>query len=640
MDESVSLGWGFLCLLVVMLGALIALVVGFKIIARNNSRNRRGWERQSRPNRRERTLAQWSAGQWWWVPVAAVGVVVLGCAGLLLVPAGGGASLKPISHIENGVELIPQEPAPVRVAPRLGLGLSELVVAGLVIGPVVLVVVLLVLLVRRRKAVVLPVATPVAPLILTPDPTGVRGDCPTCLNPIPPDSPHGLCPRCLIRGAMPSPTRTRLRSVGPIDPPTAAEVNEFFPHLEVLELIGAGGMGAVYTARQPSLDRVVALKIVQSPRGDDDPVFAERFAREARAMAKLDHPNIVTIHESGEAGGLPFLLMEYIDGVTLREAMVNRLLTTTEALAVIPQVCDALDFAHRTGVVHRDIKPENILIDQTGRVKIADFGLAKLADPQNVTLTRTQQAMGTPHYMAPEQWERPNEVDHRADVYAVGVVLYELLTGELPLGRFALPSEKGKGDARLDQIVIRALAKDPGERFQNAGELKAALSGVKLAAFTPAVPAKRKGFEYRSKRSFLGLPLVHVVAGWDPITGKKRVARGWIAVADVMAVGGIAVGGVAGFGLIGVGGAIGAGVIGIGGPVAVGLLAAVGGNAAALLFALGGNAASVGLSIGGQAVGRFAIGGQAAGEYVISDSQHTPGFGDALAAWVRGFWPW
>ncbi len=330
----------------------------------------------------------------------------------------------------------------------------------------------------------------VAPLLLTPDPTSVRGDCPTCLNPIPADSPHGLCPRCLIRGAMPSPTSTRLRGGGPIDPPTPAEVNEFFPHLEVLELIGAGGMGAVYKVRQPTLDRIVALKIVQSPRGDEDPVFAERFAREARAMAKLDHPSIVTIHESGEAGGLPFLLMEYVDGVTLREAMANRLLTAPEALAVFPQVCDALDFAHRAGVVHRDIKPENILFDQTGRVKIADFGLAKLADPKNVTLTRTQQAMGTPHYMAPEQWERPNEVDHRADIYALGVVLYELLTGELPLGRFALPSEKGKGDAKLDQVVVKALAKDVGERYQNAGQMKAALSGVKLAAFRPVVPPR------------------------------------------------------------------------------------------------------------------------------------------------------
>lgn len=479
----------------------------------------------------------------------------------------------------------------------------------------------------------------VAPLLLTPDPTAVRGDCPTCGHAIPSDSPHGLCPRCLIRGAMPSPSSTRLRrGVSPIEPPSPAEVNEFFPHLEVLELIGAGGMGAVYKARQPMLDRVVALKIVQSPRGEEDPVFAERFAREARAMAKLDHPNIVTIHESGEAGGLPFLVMEYIDGVTLREAMANRLLTTVEALAVIPQVCDALDFAHRTGVVHRDIKPENILIDQTGRVKIADFGLAKLADPKNVTLTRTQQAMGTPHYMAPEQWEKPNDVDHRADVYALGVVLYELLTGELPLGRFALPSEKGKGDAKLDQVVIRSLAKDPAERFQNAGQMKAALSGVKLAAFTPVVSPKRRGYEYKSKTRLLGLPLVHVAAGWDPVTGKKRIAKGWIAVGDVMAVGGIAVGGVTGVGVVGMGGVAGCGLLGVGGALAIGALA-IGGNAAGLLFALGGNAASMGLTIGGLAAGKFAIGGEAAGEYVISDTTHTPGFGDALLAWVRGFWP-
>lgn len=481
----------------------------------------------------------------------------------------------------------------------------------------------------------------VAPFLLTPDPTQHRGDCPTCLYPIPTHSPHGLCPRCLIRGAMPSPSSTRLRrGVSPIEPPTAAEVNEFFPHLEVLELIGAGGMGAVYTARQPALDRVVALKIVQSPRGDDDPVFAERFAREARAMAKLDHPNIVTIHESGEAGGLPFLLMEYVDGVTLREAMANRLLTTVEALAVIPQVCDALDFAHRAGVVHRDIKPENILIDQTGRVKIADFGLAKLADPKNVTLTRTQQAMGTPHYMAPEQWERPNDVDHRADVYAVGVVLYELLTGELPLGRFALPSEKGQGDARLDEVVIRALAKDPGQRFQTAGQIKAALSGVNLAAFTPAVQPRRKGFEFRSKRTFLGLPLVHVVAGSDPVTGRKRVAKGWIAIGDVAAFGGVAVGGVTGVGVVGVGGVAGCGLFAIGGALAMGVALAIGGNAAGVLFALGGNAVSLGLSIGGLAAGKFAIGGEAAGEHVMSGRTQTPGFWDAFWAWKRSFWTW
>ncbi len=314
-----------------------------------------------------------------------------------------------------------------------------------------------------------------------PTPPAAVVACPTCGAAIPPGSPQNLCPRCLLRRAMPSPSMTRGRPTRAVEPPSAAELAALLPHLEVLELIGVGGMGAVYKARQPNLDRLVALKIVQSPTGEADPEFAARFAREARAMAKLDHPNIVAIHESGEAGGVPYLLMEYVDGITLREAMANKVLTLAEALAVVPQVCDALDYAHRAGVVHRDIKPENILIDQTGRVRIADFGLAKLADATGTSLTHSRQMMGTPHYMAPEQWERPNEVDHRADIYALGVILYELLTGELPLGRFDLPSQKGRGDARVDAIILLALAKEPNQRYQRAGDVKTALSGIDLS---------------------------------------------------------------------------------------------------------------------------------------------------------------
>jgi serine/threonine protein kinase len=132
-------------------------------------------------------------------------------------------------------------------------------------------------------------------------------------------------------------------------------------------------------------------------------------------------------------------------------------------------VCDALQYAHEEGVVHRDIKPENILIDRRGRVKIADFGLAKLlgGTQADVTLTRSQQAMGTPHYMAPEQWEKPDEVDHRADIFALGVVFYELLTGELPLGRFALPSQKLSVDVKIDEVVLKTLAKEPSLRYQH-----------------------------------------------------------------------------------------------------------------------------------------------------------------------------
>ncbi len=149
-------------------------------------------------------------------------------------------------------------------------------------------------------------------------------------------------------------------------------------------------------------------------------------------------------------------------------------LSAAEALAIVPQVCEALQFAHEEGIVHRDIKPENILIDKKGRVKIADFGLAKLLDrPANLyTLTGAGQRMGTPHYMAPEQIEHPGQVDHRADIYSLGVVFYEMLTGELPLGRFAPPSQKVQVDVRLDKVVLHSLEKEPERRYQHVSQVK------------------------------------------------------------------------------------------------------------------------------------------------------------------------
>jgi serine/threonine protein kinase len=230
------------------------------------------------------------------------------------------------------------------------------------------------------------------------------------------------------------------------------EVRKLFPHLEVIELIGRGGMGAVYKARQKELDRLVALKILPPGIGDDR-AFADRFVREAKALAKLNHSNIVTLYEFDHTDGLFYFMMEFVDGVNLRQLLQAGRLAPREALAIVPQICDALQYAHDHGVVHRDIKPENILLDRKGRVKVADFGVARLMGIEGETpsgeggpgasasmsLTEAGKVMGTPQYMAPEQVAHPAEVDHRADIYSLGIVFYQMLTGELPGHRIEAP---------------------------------------------------------------------------------------------------------------------------------------------------------------------------------------------------------
>ncbi len=300
--------------------------------------------------------------------------------------------------------------------------------------------------------------------------------CPSCGQPIPVGLLAGLCPACLFaQGADTEQAQTKARVR--FEPPKLAEISRLFPQLQVLELLGAGGMGAVYKARQPALDRLVALKVLPAGGGVGS---TERFNREARALARLSHPNIVGVHEFGQVEGLHFFIMEFVDGANLRQLEKTARLSPREALQIIPQICDALQYAHDEGVVHRDIKPENVLVDRRGRVKIADFGLAKIADPdpEATRLTVEGQVMGTPHYMAPEQVERPLAVDHRADIYALGVVFYEMLTGDLPLGKFAPPSRKVKLDVRLDDIVLRALENDPERRYQQASEVKQSVATV------------------------------------------------------------------------------------------------------------------------------------------------------------------
>ena len=286
-------------------------------------------------------------------------------------------------------------------------------------------------------------------------------------------------------------TRRRRRTPGASCRRSRRWLAAHFPQLEILELLGHGGMGAVYKARQPKLDRLVALKILR-PESADDPAFAERFNREARTLARLSHPHIVAVYDFGEVSlsGMPrpgtgprtlyYFLMEYVDGANLRQLLQTGELTPQQALAIVPQICEALQFAHDEGVVHRDIKPENILLDKRGRVKIADFGLAKLAagSPEEFTLTGTHQVMGTPRYMAPEQMEGSHAVDHRADIYSLGVVFYEMLTGEVPMGRFEPPSKKVEIDVRLDEVVLRTLAREPERRYQQASDVKTDVESI------------------------------------------------------------------------------------------------------------------------------------------------------------------
>jgi serine/threonine protein kinase len=187
--------------------------------------------------------------------------------------------------------------------------------------------------------------------------------CPRCGSPLSPTDAAGLCPRCLL--AMNLRTRTMPTGEGSasLPPPSPAELEQKFPQFEILECLGRGGMGIVYKARQKALDRIVAIKILAG-EWQDDPGFAERFEKEAKLLARLNQPNIVTIHDFGNAGGLYYIVMEYIDGVNVRDLLREGKMEPEQALAIIPPICEALQFAHNHGVVHRDIKPENILLDR------------------------------------------------------------------------------------------------------------------------------------------------------------------------------------------------------------------------------------------------------------------------------------
>ncbi len=292
----------------------------------------------------------------------------------------------------------------------------------------------------------------------------MSGPCPRC-GTEDPDGRLGSCPRCLLEGD--------------------AEPVILGGTLELLEEIGRGGMGTVYKARHLRLGRLVAVKFLPLELASN-PEFQKRFEREARALALLNHPNIVAIHDFGHSEGESYIVMEYVEGGPLTPKLP---LPPDRARTVLLQVCDAVAQAHRQGVIHRDLKPENILMDAGGNAKVTDFGIARIVRPGGPlwTVTTRDLALGTPQYMAPEVLDGAPP-DPRMDVYSLGVLLYQALTGRVPAGVFE------PAPAPFDAIVRRALASDPAQRFADAGEMGDAIAGRSSAPREPALPPEERSF--------------------------------------------------------------------------------------------------------------------------------------------------
>jgi serine/threonine protein kinase len=274
--------------------------------------------------------------------------------------------------------------------------------------------------------------------------------------------------------------------------PTVTDLEGTLPGYKVLSLIGRGGMGAVYKARQISLDRLVAIKVLPPDGGDGEQDYAERFRIEAQLMARIMHPGMIAVFDFGQMpGGQHYFVMEYMEGTDVAQMLARQgRLEPMHAISITAHVCDALGYAHERGIVHRDIKPANVMVDVEGRVKVADFGLAKhtIHDAAEALSTKT---MGTPDYVAPESLITGVTVDGRADLYSLGVMFYEMLTGTVPRGQFAPASQCVPGlDRRLDDVITRAMQRDPGARFSSAGEFRQALNHVLSVPAAKASPPK------------------------------------------------------------------------------------------------------------------------------------------------------
>jgi serine/threonine protein kinase/thiol-disulfide isomerase/thioredoxin len=327
-------------------------------------------------------------------------------------------------------------------------------------------------------------------------------------------------------------------------PPTPEELQSRLSGYVIEAFLARGGMGAVYRGMQTSLERAVAIKILPSLLSEHDASFAQRFKQEARAMAQLNHPGIVKVFDFGEmSDGTLYFIMEFIDGTDVGQMVARQgRLSSAHALAVTAHVCDALQYAHELGIVHRDIKPANIMVGIDGQVKVADFGLAKSFQSGHTSLTVTGHVMGTVHFVAPEALTLGSSVDHRADIYAMGVMLYQMLTGRLPQGIFEMPSLLVKGlDPRYDLIVASAMREDRNARYQSIREMRRALDGIITQPIY--VPAKPTPASPALATIPAGPPAKSPTSPRHTIPSPAKTSSAstwWLALATLLFIGGIA----------------------------------------------------------------------------------------------------
>lgn len=298
----------------------------------------------------------------------------------------------------------------------------------------------------------------------------------------------GQCPSCLMAAAL-APHQIQTDTAGKrLADPTSSDLEKIFPELEIVECLGKGGMAAVYKVRHRTMDRIAALKILLvDPL--DDPIMADRFAAEGDILKSIDHPHVVRGFAAGERAGFLYLLLELVQGPSLRQVIQSGQIVPATAIYAGVQISNGVAYVHQRGYIHRDIKPDNILLHSGtepfsgslssflvagGRLRLADFGLATAAveKPGARQLTLPYQRLGTPDYMAPECRHGISRADLRMDVFSLGVVIYEMLTGDLPVGRYQLPSKKCGVISEVDDILMRCLEPDPTRRYADAGAVR------------------------------------------------------------------------------------------------------------------------------------------------------------------------